>query len=55
MGAATSARGARPGAAVPERIKKPGRRGRPEADEIGGDQPEAWPNVAADQNHEPIA
>ena len=38
---------------VPQRIKKPGRRGRPDADNVGRDQPEGVAKKRADQNHKP--
>ena len=36
---------------VPQRIKKPGRRGRPNADDVGRDQTESVAKERADQNH----
>ncbi len=38
---------------VPQRIKKPGRRGWPDADNIGRDQSDGVAKKRADQNHKP--
>src|ERR1700722_12824711 len=47
------ARRALGGGGVPQRIKKPGRRGRPGADNICRDQSEGVPKQRGDQNHKP--